>query len=245
MGAAREDLIVGVQLIAFDGDDTLWHNETIFSVSQERFEAMLAPYADGAHLHARLLDTERENVQLFGYGIKGFTLSMIETAIEVTDGRVTAKEIAALLDLGKGMLRHPTELLDGAREAIEWAATVAPVVLITKGDLFDQESKLARSGLGELFDAVEIVSEKDDARYQRVLQQHGVEPDAFVMVGNSMKSDILPVVRIGARAVHVPYHVTWALEVVDDADVPASGWWRIDHLDELPALFSSWSSGPV
>jgi putative hydrolase of the HAD superfamily len=228
-----------IALIGFDGDDTLWHNETIFSMSQERFVEMLTPYVDPAALHDRLLATERENVQLFGYGIKGFTLSMIETAIEVTDGRVTAREIMALLDLGKGMLGHPTELLDGARAAIEAASTIAPVVLITKGDLFDQESKLARSGLGELFDAIEIVSEKDDARYQRVLREHGVDAASFVMVGNSMKSDIVPVVRIGGRAVHVPYHVTWALEEVAEADVPADGWCRIDHLDELPARLTT------
>jgi putative hydrolase of the HAD superfamily len=228
-----------ISLIGFDGDDTLWHNETIFSISQSRFEEMLAPYVDAKNVYTRMIEIERENVQLFGYGIKGFTLSMIETAIEITDGRVTAREIMALLDLGKGMLAHPTELLDGARDAIEAASKVAPVVLITKGDLFDQESKLARSGLGELFDAVEIVSEKDDARYARVLREHSVDAAGFVMVGNSMRSDIVPVVRVGGRAVHVPYHVTWALEEVDAADVPAEGWWRIDHLDSLPALLSS------
>lgn len=230
-----------IQLIAFDGDDTLWHNERIFSLSQERFAEMLAPYVASSHLHDRLLATERENVQLFGYGIKGFTLSMIETAIEVTDGRVTARELMTLLDLGKGMLAHPTELLDGARPAIEWASSVARVVLITKGDLFDQESKLARSGLGELFDAVEIVSEKDERRYERVLREHGVDAADFVMVGNSMKSDVVPVVGLGGRAVHVPYHLTWALEEVADEDVPTDGWWRIGHLDELPALVSSWA----
>jgi putative hydrolase of the HAD superfamily len=200
---------------------------------------MLAPYVDAKNVYDRMIEIERENVQLFGYGIKGFTLSMIETAIEITDGRVTAREIMALLDLGKGMLAHPTELLDGARDAIETASTVAPVVLITKGDLFDQESKLARSGLGELFDAVEIVSEKDDARYERVLREHGVDASGFVMVGNSMRSDVVPVVRVGGRAVHVPYHVTWALEEIDDADVPAAGWWRIGHLDELPELLTT------
>lgn len=228
-----------IEVVAFDGDDTLWHNETIFTMTQERYESLLAPYVDASTAHERMLETERRNVAIFGYGIKGFTLSMIETAIEITDRRVTADEIAAIIELAKEMLRHPTELLDGARAAIEaMSAAGKRVVLITKGDLFDQESKLARSGLGELFDAIEIVSEKDDDRYRRVLAQHRVEPGAFLMVGNSMRSDVLPVLRIGARAVHVPYEVTWALEEVDEADVPAEGWWRIDHLSALPAIVS-------
>lgn len=237
MGAAGEDLSA-VTLVGFDGDDTLWHNETIFSMTQQRFEALLAPYVGGADISQRLLATERENVTIFGYGVKGFTLSMIETAIEVTDGRVEADDLRMILELGKEMLRHPTELLEGAREAVESIAGRHRVVLITKGDLFDQESKLARSGLGDLFDAVEIVSEKDDDRYRRVLRDLDVEPSEFVMVGNSMRSDVLPVTAIGARAVHVPYHVTWALEEVAIADEPSGGWWRIDHLSELPALLA-------
>jgi putative hydrolase of the HAD superfamily len=228
-----------VEIVAFDGDDTLWHNETIFTMTQERYEALLEPYVDSDVVHERMLETERRNVALFGYGIKGFTLSMIETAIDITEGRVTADELRAIIDFGKEMLRHPTELLDGAREAIEATASYARVLLITKGDLFDQESKLARSGLGELFEAVEIVSEKDEARYQRVLGQHGVDPERFLMVGNSMRSDVVPVVRIGGRAVHVPYHVTWALEEIDPTETPDGGWWRVDHLSELPAILSS------
>lgn len=228
-----------IEVVAFDGDDTLWHNETIFSMTQERFEALLEPYVETALLHERMLDTERRNVEIFGYGIKGFTLSMIETAIEVTDGRVSTGELRTLLDFGKEMLAHPVELLDGARAAIEATSARARVVLITKGDLFDQESKLARSGLGELFDAIEIVSEKDEARYRRVLARQDVEPAQFVMVGNSVRSDVLPVARIGGHAVHVPYHVTWALEEADPSDIPVSSWTRIDHLDELPAVLDA------
>jgi putative hydrolase of the HAD superfamily len=233
--------VTAVEVVAFDGDDTLWHNETIFTMTQERFEALLEPYVDPRHVHERMLATERRNVALFGYGIKGFILSMIETAIEVTDRRVTVDELDTLLEFGKEMLRHPTELLEGARDAIEATAALARVVLITKGDLFDQESKLARSGLGELFETIEIVSEKDEARYERVLRDLGIGADQFVMVGNSMRSDIVPVVNIGARAVHVPYHVTWALEEIDPADAPVERWWRIEHLSALPALLSSWA----
>ena len=232
-----------VECVAFDGDDTLWHNETIFSMTQERFEELLAPYVDRAVLHERMLDTERRNVEIFGYGIKGFTLSMIETAIEITEGRVSTAELRTLLDFGKEMLAHPVELLVGAREAIEATSARAQVVLITKGDLFDQESKLARSGLGDLFDAIEIVSEKDESRYRRVLSKHDVEPERFVMVGNSVRSDIIPVASIGARAVHVPYHVTWALEEADPTALPPSSWTRIEHLGELPAVLDRFNRG--
>jgi putative hydrolase of the HAD superfamily len=234
--------VAGIQLVGFDGDDTLWHNETIFSMTQERFEALLQDHAPGDVVHARTLDTERRNLALYGYGIKSFTLSMIETAIEITDGRVDAHDIKTLLDLGKSMLQHPTELLDGARDAILGAtARGYRVVLITKGDLFDQESKLARSGLGELFEAVEVVSEKDERTYERVLGKHGVDADEFVMVGNSLKSDIVPVVAIGGRAVHVPYHVTWALEEAEAPGDHGGRWATIERLDELPSILSSWA----
>ena len=233
---------MSIELIGFDGDDTLWHNESIFSLTQERFEALLEDHVPADVLRARTLDTERRNLALYGYGIKSFTLSMIETAIDVTEGRCDVSDIKVLLELGKSMLQHPTELLDGARQAIVDAAENGyRVVLVTKGDLFDQESKLARSGLGELFEAVEIVSEKDERTYARLLAKHGVDPDRFVMVGNSLKSDILPVLQLGARAVHVPYHVTWALEEADPPSEDAERWRRIEHLDELPAVLSSWA----
>jgi putative hydrolase of the HAD superfamily len=234
--------VAAIELIGFDGDDTLWHNETIFSITQERFEALLEEHAPADVVHARTLDTERRNLALYGYGIKSFTLSMIETAIEITDGTVDAADIKTLLDLGKSMLRHPTELLEGARQAIvDAAAHGYRVVLITKGDLFDQESKLARSGLGELFESVEVVSEKDERTYARVLARHDVDPASFVMVGNSLKSDIVPVVELGGRAVHVPYHVTWALEEADPPAEDAERWARIDRLDALPSVLRSWA----
>jgi putative hydrolase of the HAD superfamily len=166
---------------------------------------------------------------------------MVETAIEVSRGEVSTSAIAELIRIGKEMLAHPVELLDGAREAIESTAERAQVVLITKGDLFDQESKLARSGLGDLFDAIEIVSEKDESRYRRVLAKHDVAPERFVMVGNSVRSDIIPVVRIGGFAVHVPYHVTWALEEADPSTLPPASWTRIEHLGQLPEVLDGFS----
>ncbi|GEO40827.1 haloacid dehalogenase [Skermanella aerolata] len=218
--------------IGFDGDDTLWHNESIFSMTQDKFRAMLGEdlAADGDR---RLLDTERGNLGLFGYGIKGFILSMIETAIEVTDGRIEARDIQAMIEAGKAMLRHPVELLDGVAETVEYLSHSHRLVLVTKGDLFDQESKIARSGLAEMFDAIEIVSEKDPATYRRVLTRHGIAPERFLMVGNSVRSDILPVLEIGGRAVHVPYHITWAHEHVEP---PEQGYERIDAMAELTGI---------
>ncbi|WP_207484635.1 HAD family hydrolase [Arenibaculum pallidiluteum] len=222
--------------IGFDGDDTLWHNETLFSMTQERFRALLAEEVSPDDLDARLLDTERRNLEIFGYGIKGFVLSMIETAVEVSAERVPASDIRRILDFGKEMLRHPVELLDGVAETIEALSGRHDLLLITKGDLFDQESKIARSGLAEHFRGIEIVSEKDPETYRRVLARHGVGPERFVMVGNSVRSDILPVLALGARAVHVPYHVTWAHE---QADPPAEGYLRAASLADLPDLLAA------
>jgi len=221
-----------IEVVGVDGDDTLWHSETIFSVTHDRMRALLTPHCAPSVLDERLLATERRNLRYFGYGVKGFVLSMVETAIEVSEGRVTAGEVAAILDAGKAMLDHPVELLEGAREALEALAGRRRLVLVTKGDLFDQESKLARSGLGELFERVEVVAEKDERAYRRVLSAVGVAPPSFAMVGNSVRSDVLPVLGVGARAVHVPYPITWALE---DAD-PGAAAGRYEVLDDLRGL---------
>ena len=224
-------------LIGFDGDDTLWQSETAFAVTHDRIRGLLAPHVDAATLDARLLDVERANLELYGYGAKAFTLSMIETAIEIAGADLDIADVQALLDAGKDLLAHPIELLPGAREAVEAAkAAGLDVLLITKGDLFHQEAKVAGSGLGELFDRVEIVSEKDEPTYRRLLDTFGASPDRFVMVGNSLRSDVVPVVGIGARAVHVPYVVEWAHEAVPEDELPASGWWRLDSLEGLPEL---------
>lgn len=226
-----------IDTIGFDGDDTLWHNESLFSMTQERFRALLAHAADPADLDRRLLEAERANLRVYGYGIKGFVLSMIETAIAVTDGRVPARDLQSLIEFGKAMLDHPVELLPGVAEVVEALSSRHRLILVTKGDLFDQESKIARSGLAERFDAVEIVSEKDPATYRRVLARHGVDPARFVMVGNSVRSDILPVLSIGAHAVHVPYAITWAHE---EAEPPDEHYRRIDSVLDLPPLLAAW-----
>jgi putative hydrolase of the HAD superfamily len=209
-------------------------------MTQERFRELMEPYLDDGDLDERLFATEMRNLRLFGYGVKSFTLSMIETAIELSNSRVTALEIQAIIEAGRSMLEHPVDLLDGVHTAIDAVSARYPVMLITKGDLFDQESKLARSGLGERFEAVEIVSEKDEAAYRRILERRGIDPSVFVMVGNSGRSDILPALALGAWAVHVPYPLTWTHEQVDETTLVANHRYRrIASLADLPAALAS------
>lgn len=218
--------------IGFDADDTLWQNEAFFRLTQARFAKLLADHAEADHLHARLLAAERRNLGHYGYGIKGFMLSMIETAIEVTEGRVPASVIGEILSAGQEMLSHPIELLPHAGEAVERLASSHRLVLITKGDLLDQERKLAQSGLGEMFHAVEIVSDKTRATYERAFARHGDGPDRAMMVGNSMKSDVRPALEAGAFGVFVPHGLTWELE---HAEAP-EGHGRFHEIADLGAL---------
>ena len=198
---------------------------------------MLAAHGDPAALHPRLYAVQRRNLALYGYGARSMTLSMIETALELTGGAVTGPEIQQLLDLGKNLLRFRIELLPGVAEVLpELRRRGHRLLLLTKGDLFDQESKLARSGLGHLFDHVEIVSEKDEATYRRLLQRYQATPESFVMVGNSLKSDVLPVVRLGYRAIHVPYHATWVHEQVGEAELAGARFEQVSALAEVLAL---------
>jgi putative hydrolase of the HAD superfamily len=218
--------------IAFDADDTLWQNETFFRITQDRFLSLLADAADPDHLAERLLAAERRNLGHYGFGVKGFVLSMIETAVEVTEGRVSGHVIGEIVAAGREMLAHPIDLLPHAREAVEAAAQAFRVVLITKGDLLDQERKLAQSGLGDLFHAVEIVSDKTAAVYDRLFRRHAALPQAAMMVGNSMKSDVLPALAVGAWGVHVPHALVWELERAD----PPQGAPRFVALPDLGAL---------
>lgn len=218
--------------LGFDADDTLWQNEAFFRLTQARFAELLADHAEAGQLHARLLEAERRNLGHYGYGIKGFMLSMIETAIEVTEGRVPATVIGEILSAGQEMLSHPIELLPHAGDVVERLASSHRLVLITKGDLLDQERKLAQSGLGEMFHAVEIVSDKTRATYERAFARHGDGPDRAMMVGNSMKSDVRPALEAGAFGVFVPHGLTWELE---HADAP-EGHDRFHELPDLGAL---------
>ncbi|CAD0183938.1 dUMP phosphatase [Ruegeria sp. THAF57] len=198
--------------IGFDADDTLWHNEWFFQLTQSHFAELLADHAERDHLLERLLAAEKRNIRHYGYGIKGFTLSMIETAIEVTEERVPASVIRQLIEAGQDMLAHPIELLPHAREAIEGVAATHKVVLITKGDLIDQERKLAQSGLGELFDEVEIVSEKTPETYREIFHRYCEGPKQAMMVGNSMRSDVVAPIQAGCWGVYVPHGLVWEIE---------------------------------
>ncbi|MDX5349176.1 MAG: HAD family hydrolase [Paracoccaceae bacterium] len=228
--------------IGFDADDTLWQNEAFFRLTQDRFAQLLARYADPLHLAERLEAAERRNIGHYGFGVKGFTLSMIETAIEVTEGRIPARVIGEIVAAGREMLEHPIELLPHVRATVTTLAADYRVVLITKGDLLDQERKLAQSGLGDLFDGVEIVSQKTADSYRTIFARHGTGADQAMMVGNSLKSDVIPALQAGAWGVHVPHGMTWALEAAD----PPEGHRRfhvLDHLGGLPGLVESLRPG--
>ena len=218
--------------IAFDADDTLWHNEAFFRMTQKRFGELLADFAHADKLDERLLAAERRNLGHYGYGVKGFILSMIETAIEVTDGHVSASVISELMAAGREMLRQPIDLLPHAAETVAALSKSYRVILITKGDLLDQERKLAHSGLGDLFHGVEIVSEKTAAVYATLFGRHGTGAASGMMVGNSLKSDVLPMLAAGGYGVHVPHGLTWALET---ANAPL-GHARFHTMTDLAAL---------
>ena len=230
---------MGIRVVAFDGDDTLWHNETRFHLTQEALRQLLKRHAPEADVDRHLADVERRNLALYGYGIKAFTLSMLETAIEITEGRIPTSDLKVILGWGRQMLGQPVELLEGVQDALVEAGTRYRLIVITKGDLFDQESKVARSGLAELFEGVEIVSEKKVEVYRAILERRSIQPGEFVMVGNSLRSDIAPVVELGARAIHIAYPLTWQHEELPAESMPANGWYRLDHISEVGPFLAS------
>jgi len=225
--------------VGLDGDDTLWQNETRFQLTQTALRDLLRRHVPDADVDAHLAEVEMRNLRIYGYGVKAFTLSMIETAIELTDRRIPAADLEVIVGWGQKMLSAPTELLDGVEAALQDLSRRYELLLITMGDLFDQESKLARSGLAEVFKGVEILSEKNVDAYRSVLRRRHIEPAAFVMVGNSLRSDIAPVIALGARGVHIPYPLTWHHEQVPEDAMPREGWHRLENIGELGALLDS------
>jgi putative hydrolase of the HAD superfamily len=223
-------------LIAFDADDTLWHNEILYKRTQQRYEQLLSPYASPEQVDRQLLATETRNVPSFGYGIKSFTLSMIENAIELSSGRISAADLRQILEFGRAMLQAEIRPLEHAEAALARLAATHPLIVITKGDLLDQETKMARSGLARYIRDVEIVPEKTPERYRAILNRHGVAPERFLMVGNSLKSDILPVLALGAHAVYIPYDLTWAHEMISVEMIPEHRCYEIEHIGLLPEL---------
>lgn len=226
-----------VDVIGFDADDTLWRSEDSFHAAERRFMELLEPYTpDGIDLRAALTATERANLSISGYGVKAFTLSMVEAAVTVSDGKVPAEVIGELVDLGHSMLTEPVHLLPHVPEVLAQVGATHRLVLITKGDLVHQTRKVTTSGLAYHFEHVEVVLEKDAATYDRIVRHVGVTADRFCMVGNSVRSDILPVLALGGHAVHVPYHLTWEHERVDHHD---EDFVELGSLADLPPLFTT------
>ncbi len=223
-------------MIAFDADDTLWHNERLYVNAQTKFAELLSQYHKPEWVSERLYQTETQNIQHFGYGIKAFALSMIETAVELTEGRISGKDVQAVINLAKEMLTADVELLDHVRETIPQLVANHRLMLITKGDLLDQETKIVRSGLGEYFQYIEVVSHKTRESYERVLKRYSLVPEHFMMVGNSLKSDILPILELGGNAIYIPYELTWLHEIADTPPEGQRGYYLLEHMGQLPAL---------
>ena len=225
-----------IEWVGFDGDDTLWKSEDYYRAAELEFENIIGQYIDltDARSQQHLLEVERRNLRVFGYGAKGMTLSMIESAVQLTGERISARDIHRVIEIGRATLQHPVELIDGIREAVETIAASHEIVLITKGDLFHQESKIEKSGLADLFQRIEVVSEKDPATYARVLRELGVPAGRFVMIGNSLRSDIEPVIELGGWGIHMPYHITWAHEAEHGLGEGDGRMLQVESAAELP-----------
>ena len=222
----------GITVIGFDADDTLWVNETYFRDTEDKFADLLEKYETKNKIDQELFRTEIKNLDLYGYGIKGFMLSMIECALDLSNNEVPTKTISALLDLGKEMITQPVELLDGVEDVLKSLKDKYRLIVLTKGDLLDQERKLERSGLSAYFHHVEVLSDKKEKNYTDLLEHLQIAPSEFLMIGNSLKSDVLPLVEIGARAAHVPFHTTWEHEEVKEP-IENKGYITISTLTDI------------
>jgi putative hydrolase of the HAD superfamily len=224
------------EIIAFDADDTLWETERLYVNAQAGLRAMLSRYVADANMDERLYETEMHNLVHFGFGIKAFAISMIETAIEFTGGRISARDIQTIISAAREMMLAEIELIEHVPETIAALAKRHTLMLITKGDLRDQEMKIARSGLAEYFALVEIVSDKNSKTYRAILERQRVRPAGFLMAGNSLRSDILPVLELGAIAVYIPHPLTWAHEKAEPPPAARAGFHHLEHIGQLPDL---------
>ena len=227
-----------LDLVAFDADDTLWHNEGFYTTAKEQLREILGKYHPPTYVEDQLDDIEIRNLAIYGYGIKSFLLSMIETAAVISPGQVSGQEIQEILAIGKEMLKSNVPLMDGVEVILATLIRDYSLMLITKGDLFEQERKVKRSGLSKYFSFIEVVGEKTPAAYRVLLEKYAVDPARFVMVGNSLKSDILPVLEIGGQAVYIPYHNTWAHENDIGDALDGYDYLTIERLGELPPLLA-------
>ena len=230
--------MMNVKVIAFDADDTLWVNEPYFRRTEEKFCTLFSEFLPTHDIERELLKTEIGNLGLYGYGIKGFVLSMIETALSVTDGQINTQAIEKILTLGKELLNEPIELLEGVEQVLQTLQGKYRLVVATKGDLLDQERKLKKSNLSQYFHHIDVMSEKDDASYLKLVKHLDIEPGELLMVGNSLKSDIIPVLNIGGHAIHVPYHITWVHEMVEN-QVEHENFKSVTHIQEILPLLSN------
>ena len=222
-----------IKVIGFDADDTLWVNETYFREAEIEFANLLSAYETPNKIDQELFKKEIENLELYGYGVKGFMLSMIEMALELSNYNVSNKSLEAVLNIGKTMLNKPVELLHGVEDVLSDLSKNYKLILATKGDLLDQERKLEKSGLTEYFHHIEVLSDKKESNYSKLLNHLDISPSEFLMVGNSLKSDVLPLVNIKANAIHVPFHTTWAHEEVEANDNYIKGYKTVSSLKEI------------
>lgn len=229
--------------IAFDADDTLWHNENAFAEAEHRFDEIMAPWADAETAQRVLVEVERERVGLHGYGVKSFCLSMIAAAGKLSNNEIPTATLLEFVEIADGLMAMPTVLIDGALDAVRTLSQIYPTMIITKGDLHHQLRRIAETDLAQHCFDVEVVADKDAATYRRILARHRVEPAQLVMVGNSIVSDVAPLLEIGARAVHIPYEVTWALETAAAEPEPSDRWFRLDTIADLPQLIDSLARG--
>ena len=227
-----------IKVIGFDADDTLWVNETYFREAELEFARLLSDYETANKIDQELFKKEMENLPLYGYGVKAFVLSMVESALELSNFDLSNKTIQAILNIGKNMVEKPVELLDGVEEVLEYLSKKYRLILATKGDLLDQERKLEKSGLTKHFHHIEVLSDKKEANYSKLLNHLDINPSEFLMIGNSLKSDILPLVNIKANAIHVPFHTTWAHEMVSEKETNGKSYKTVKSLKDILKLLN-------
>ncbi|PWK17139.1 HAD family hydrolase [Xanthomarina spongicola] len=227
-----------IKVIGFDADDTLWVNETYFRDAEVAFAKLLAQYETLNKIDQELFKMEMKNLPLYGYGVKGFILSMVEMALELSNNNVSNRAIQAILDIGKDMINKPVELLEGVETVLKTLSNNYRLILATKGDLLDQERKLEKSGLIDYFHHIEVLSDKQELNYSKLLNRLDVKPSEFLMIGNSLKSDILPLVNIKAHAIHVPFHTTWTHEQVDESETNGKTYRTVSSLLDILPLFN-------
>lgn len=226
-----------IKIIGFDADDTLWVNEPVYHRAEDKLKKILSNYIDDCDIENEQYKTEVKNIKLFGYGVKGFTLSMIETATRLTAGRITSTDIMKIIDLGKEMLQTPIELIDDVESVLKELSGSYKLIVATKGDLLDQRKKLMASGLEKYFDHIEVMSEKDPKSYERLLTNLNIAPEQFIMIGNSMRSDVLSVLEMGSNAIHVPYKTTWKREQVDSEVMNKYDFHSVKNIKEVLNYF--------